>query len=123
MKKIVSLLLVVMLALSLFACNTSHELSEHSSSDSSKPLEPSRSILEQIVINRCCEYSNVENISIKFGTFNTVWDEEEYAWVTNVKGTYYPKDEFGNHDEPIQFGLKLHGKEIVEVTSSFTEVY
>ena len=127
MKKILSLLLALAMVFSLCACG-SDSSGGGANTDSytignSTPPRPSRDSLEQAVVNQCCKVSNVKRVSITYGTFNTSWDEEENVWVTDVKGTYYPIDEFGNYDDKMEFGLKLHGLSVEEVTHSFREVY
>jgi len=127
MKKILSVLLVATMILCLCACgsNSSDDQTntETNTSETSKPTRPSREVLEQVVVNRCCQHSNVKRVSITYGTFDTTWNEEENVWVTDVKGTYYPIDEFGNYDDKMEFGIRLHGLSVEEITHSFQEVY
>lgn len=129
MKKIVSLLVVFAVAFSFCACGSSNEnnvddsVSAPVSNEPVRPEQPSRQALEQAVVNRCCKHSDVSRISITYGLFDTSWDEEEQAWVTYVKGTYYPVNDFGEYEDKMQFGVKLHGIQVVEITDSFSEVY
>ena len=127
MKKFLSLLLALTMIFSLCACGSNSSNNETNmetnTSETSQPTKPTREALEQVVVNRCCQHSNVKRISITYGTFDTYWDEEENVWVTDVKGTYYPVDEFGEYDDKMQFGVRLHGLSVEEITDSFREAY
>ncbi len=111
------------MCMSLAACGGNSNSNSTNVSKNSQPVEPSRDLLEKVVVHHCCQYSNVKSVSISYGTFDTFWDEEENVWVTNVKGTYYPIDEFGNYGDKMQFGLRLHGANVEEITDPFWEVH
>ena len=125
MKKLLSLLAVIAIAFSFCSCGTPNENNMNNSASipvSNEPLRPdppSRQALEQAVVNRCCEASDVSRVSITYGLFDTSWDEESNVWVTYVKGTYYPVDDFGEYEDKMKFGVKLHGTRVVEITDSF----
>ncbi len=112
MKKGLAIILALVMILSLCACGTSNAGSGYSgdSNISTKPTKPTESSMEQYIVNECCDYSNVTSIKgLDIGTFNTKWSESENAWITTVKGTYYPCDAYGKMGDKMQFDMTFEG--------------
>lgn len=110
MKRIVLILLTVVICVSLCACGSS----SNSESLSDTPSRPSRDRLEQAIVNKCCDYSNVSSVSIDYGTFDTEWSHSYDAWITTAKGTYFPVDAYGSLEDKMQFDITLEDTDVKE---------
>ncbi len=117
MKRLLSIILMLIITISISACGTT----DGSSTTNSKPSRPTEASLKQSIVNECCNYSNVETIKgLDIGTFDTKWVESNNWWFTTVKGTYYPADEYGNIGDKMQFDISFAGS--ITFDSKFSKV-
>ena len=98
MKKWSILLLVLIMCVSLVACNETN-------SSISEPTKPSLDV-EQELVNICCAYSKCSSVKgFTIGTNNK--HETEDGWEVEAKGSYYPVDEYGNLEDLMIFDIKF----------------
>ncbi len=93
--------------------STSSTTTSSRSTTSSVSVKPTESVLKQRIINKCCDYSDVDSIKgLTIGTFDSDWSSSKSKWVTTVKGYYYPVDEYGSLKSKVTFTMTFEDYEV-----------